>query len=128
MDAMLILLGIAGVGGAVTICFKVSDVAMQEYGLDLISSWSFPLIFLSFTSLIIGGVVQAEEHIRAAQIAALASVTAAALVNVWKSAFWFGILVTIVQVALVTTVVLVFFIWADSRNQVPTGPKRPGMW
>jgi len=128
MDAMLIFLGIAVVGGVVTLCFKVSDIAKQEYSLDLISSWSFPLVLLSFTSLILIGVVQAEDHIMAAQFAALASVTAAALVNVWKSSLSFGLLVTIVQVALVTTVVLVFFIWADSRSHVPTGPKRPGTW
>ena len=128
MDAMLIFLGIAVVVGTVTLCFKVSDIAKQEYSLDLISSWSFPLVLLSFTSLILIGVAQAEDHIMAAQFAALASVTAAALVNVWKSSLSFGLLVTIVQVALVTTVVLVFFIWADSRRHVPTGPKRPGTW
>jgi hypothetical protein len=128
MDAMLVLLGIAGVGGAVILCFKVSDIARQEYGLALIPSWSFSLVLLSFTSLIISGVVEAEDQIMAAEFAAFASVAVAALVNVWKSTLWFGVLVTIVQAALVTTIVLVFFIWSDSRSQVPAGPKRLGTW
>jgi hypothetical protein len=127
MNAMLILLGIAGAVGFVILCFRVSELGMKRYGLDPIFSWPFLLVLISLSSVVTLNVVTAEDHIMAAQTAAAASVIGAAFLNVWKSTLWFGILLTIVQVAVLTSVVLVFFIWADSRSA--TGARsKPGTW
>ena len=125
MDALLIFLSIAGAIAFVILCFKVGELGQKLYGLDLIFSWSFPFVLLSLSSVVALGVVTAEDDMMAAQCTAVASVIGAAFVNVWKSTPWFGILFTIIQVAVLSSVVLAFFVWADSRNHTqPT----PGTW
>lgn len=123
MDALLIFLGIAGAIAFVILCFKISELGQKFYGLDLIFSWSFPLVLLSLSSVVATGVVTTEYDMMIAQCTAVASIIGATFINVWKSTPWFGILFTIIQTAVLSSVVLAFFIWADSRKHTHPTPR-----
>lgn len=118
MDAATILIIIACFFGTIFACWKTGEIGRSTYGLNLILSWAFALVFVGTWLLLIGAMASAGNSGEAATYAlgGLGAIGGAGYINITRSNPGFGLWMTFVQfVCSVMIIVPIIYIVARRK-------------
>lgn len=122
MNATTVLIIIACFMGTIFACWKTGEIGRATYGLNLILSWAFALVFVGTWLLLIGAMASTGNSGQATTYAlgGLGAIGGAGYMNVTRSNVGFGLWMTFVQF-ICSVMIIVPIIYIVARRKAVDG-------